>query len=272
MRATWAWLALVAGCGRVGFTLTTDGDAGTDGTDDGPIAPLTVTRVTLREAVAGGIELGVVTSGSTFDITPVIASGVTLVAEVAGEADHIDFLVNGAFADERVVPYYSNGDTNGIPKRDLKLRVGPNSVVFTAYDDQGTPGPTLQLDFTLALDVSTPMTITSVNLIDDATGSNVLATLTGNDAIPLANLSTPSGLIDARVYTMPEHIGSVLTTITGSLSHTYSDNWAFYSSWGDDAGWAPAVGTYQLAFTPYPLGEAIGSADMTRLYTLTITP
>lgn len=269
MRATLVWVAVVAGCGRVNFApLVDDGDV----QPDGPVAPLTVTGLTLVPATTlDAPALGVVTPGVSIDITSAIGTGVSIRADVAGTPSRIEAIVNGTFSNESEPPYFTGGNSPTVVYRDRELRIGPNTVAITAFGADDTAGSTLTVDFTLTLDVTMPMTITGVNLIDNDTGGNVLATLTGNDTIPLASLSTPSGLIDVRIYTMPTHVGSVRTAITGSLSHTDSDNWAFYTGW-NEAGWAPAAGTYQLSFTPYSVGESMGVAGTTAVYDLTITP
>ncbi|WP_018612863.1 Kelch repeat-containing protein [Segetibacter koreensis] len=78
------------------------------------------------------------------------------------------------------------------------------------------------------------------------------------------NLVTSGKTLSIRANTSPAKVGSVVFNLSGPQSKTQTESYLPYALFGDKNGlynpWTPAVGSYTLKATPYPLSAGAGTA------------
>ncbi|RAJ91046.1 putative secreted protein (Por secretion system target) [Larkinella arboricola] len=94
--------------------------------------------------------------------------------------------------------------------------------------------------------------VTSFELINTNT-DQVIKTLSDGEVINLAQL--PTSRLTIRANTTPANVGSVVFSLSGSMTYSKTETTAPYSLFGDDNGnydpWNLKVGSYSLTATPY---------------------
>ncbi|MGV3558721.1 PKD domain-containing protein [Larkinella arboricola] len=113
--------------------------------------------------------------------------------------------------------------------------------------------------------------VTGFELIN-ANTDQVIKTLSDGEVLNLAQL--PTSRLTIRANTTPANVGSVVFSLSGSMTYAKTETTAPYSLFGDDNGnydpWNLKVGSYSLRATPYlgAGGTGLMGTPMTLNFTL----
>ena len=250
------WIAcnLLVACGRLDFDVR-DQSA--------------ITEVALIRA-GDGHRVTELCSEARLDVATLYApapGGIAVAAEVTGAPAYVRFQVNDGYYDAYDAPWQSAERTD----YDAHLVVGYNRITVTAFDEYDVPSAPAIRELYLDAPIDTRvMWVTKVELIDNYNG-NVLVEVR-DVPIAMADLASSMGEIDIRITPQPTIVGSVATTVSGPVQHTFVDGWPVYTAFGPRGGFAPRPGAYTVTATPYELGATAGHSGAPRTVTFEIVP
>ncbi len=257
-------IALLVGCGRVGFDAAT---ADVDADYDAAIEPLTITRLWIYDPPTGA-ALQEVTNGGSLDLRD-HPDGITIYAEAAGTPRSVEFVRNGITSVELTRPFTSGGNMGAQLGADHGLVVGPNQLAVTAYefaDKTGARGATKTVTIALDLVFIAPPAIMRAGFVTgDNTGFVEL-----RDGMTYSKTTLPS-TADLRMEPTPPVVGSIVVGGVGPWNPGL-ENYRPYTAMGTGRTFTPAVGTYTLQATAYTQGKGMGTAGPRYTVTFSIGP
>ncbi|TGE14052.1 T9SS type A sorting domain-containing protein [Hymenobacter elongatus] len=209
-------------------------------------------------------DIQTIASGATLNLTTLPTRNLNIrVNTNASPVGSIVFALSGQQTQsitESIAPYALFGDFQG-NYNVWTPTVGTYSLTATPYSEAngaGNPGTALSISFSV---VDVNGSVSSFTLVNADTDQDI-QTIAPGATLNLATLPTRN--LNIRANTSPATVGSVVFAMSGQQSGSVTESVVPYAMFGDVQGdynvWTPAVGTYTLTATPFPLAAAGGTA------------